>query len=59
MACQHLTIKREVRGQRADCVKCQLEVIFDGTKWRWFHGLSPAERNEMTRQFDLEQIRGS
>lgn len=59
MACQHLTIKRAVRGQRADCIKCHIPVIFDGTKWHWYYALSMRERDAMTREFDLEQIRSA
>ena len=46
MICQHQSIKQKIVGQRADCILCHLEVIFDGSRWGWLYSIDKDKRRK-------------
>lgn len=59
MICSHQCIRQPQKGNEGVCINCGLDIIFDGTKWTWTHGIDANKARKLRRIYAIDQHTGA
>lgn len=59
MTCAHVSISSKDKGRRSKCLLCNLDIIFDGSKWIWLFGIGAEKRRRLITMFEVDRITGA